>query len=267
MPFTFAHPAAVVPLLRPLGRHAVFSALVIGSMVPDFSYFLPFPVARRQSHDLLGLFWFCLPAGALSYALFHGVLAAPLVDLLPTGPRLRCAALFVARARPAISAVAFSLFVGSLTHIAWDAFTHAGAPIVRVSRALRLHLWTVSGYPISVFTILQHLSTAIGLVLIAMWAARWLRETPAPQTPPPAALGSAGRWIALASIVAVAAGFWIASGTIGPPRESTLRGVQFALRRAVPTGIAAVGAAVTLYALTWQIWARASGRALRRPAR
>ena len=35
MPFTFAHPAAVVPLLRPLGRYGVLSALVIGSIVPD----------------------------------------------------------------------------------------------------------------------------------------------------------------------------------------------------------------------------------------
>lgn len=267
MPFTLAHPAAVVPLCRPLGRHAVLSALVIGSMAPDFSYFLPFPVARRESHDLLGLFWFCLPAGVLGYASFHGVLAAPLVDLLPTRARVRCAALLAARVRPASSAIAISLFVGSLTHIAWDAFTHAGAPIVRVSRALRFHLWTLSGYPISVYTIFQHVSTAVGLALVAVWAARWLRETPPPRCPPRGVLGAAGRWLALGSIAAIATAFWIASGTIGPPKEATLRGVQLALRRAVPTGIAAIAAAATLYAFAWQLHTRLLHRPLRSAAR
>ena len=40
MPFTFSHPAAVLPL-RLLPRHWFsLTGLVIGSMVPDFEYFL-----------------------------------------------------------------------------------------------------------------------------------------------------------------------------------------------------------------------------------
>ena len=41
MPFTLAHVVAAVPLRRALGRRAVVSALVIGTMVPDFRYFVP----------------------------------------------------------------------------------------------------------------------------------------------------------------------------------------------------------------------------------
>src|SRR5215467_12574272 len=37
VPFTFSHPAAVLPLAR---RGLVFSALVVGSMAPDFPYFV-----------------------------------------------------------------------------------------------------------------------------------------------------------------------------------------------------------------------------------
>ncbi|AIK36171.1 hypothetical protein BG07_3819 [Bacillus pseudomycoides] len=41
MPFTFAHPAAVIPFCKKQ-RYVSVTALVLGSMVPDFEYFLHF---------------------------------------------------------------------------------------------------------------------------------------------------------------------------------------------------------------------------------
>ena len=41
MPFTLAHPAAVIPLCGILRRASVPSALIIGSMAPDLVYFVP----------------------------------------------------------------------------------------------------------------------------------------------------------------------------------------------------------------------------------
>src|SRR6188768_3171058 len=99
MPYPFAHPAAVLPLARPLGRFGVPSALAIGSIAPDFWYFVPL-VERGESHSVAGLAWFCLPLGLLLYALFHLFLKQPLIALL--SPR-----------------------VGALTHLAWDALTHS----------------------------------------------------------------------------------------------------------------------------------------------
>jgi len=252
MPFTFAHPAAAVPLRGPLGRYAVLSALVIGSLAPDFSYFLPFRVTRVQSHSLFGLFWFCMPAGVIAYALFHGLLARPLVDLLPHAARVGCEQILATRLRPTASAVLVSLFAGAVTHIAWDAFTHAGAPIVRVSRTLRLHLWTVSGYPISVYTILQHLSTVLGLVLLVVWIRAWLRTAPPGGAEPIAAPRPFRRSLAWMAIAAATLALWLASGTLGPPREPTLRGVQLLMRRVVPAGIESLAVAVTAYAIVWR---------------
>src|SRR5262245_4745992 len=83
MPFTFAHPAAAVPLHRPFGRYGVVSALVIGSLSPDIAYFLPLSVAHADSHSPTGLLWFCLPVSLLSYVLFHTLLKGPLLGLLP----------------------------------------------------------------------------------------------------------------------------------------------------------------------------------------
>lgn len=260
MPFTFAHPAAAVPLLRPLARWGVLSALVIGSLAPDFSYFLPLGIRRSQSHSIGGLFWFCVPMGLVAYWLFHHLLARPVVDLLPAAWRARLRPVVDAHVQPAWSAVIVSIFVGATTHIAWDAFTHAGAPIVRVSRALRFHLVTLSGYPVSVYTVLQHVSTALGMALVAFWIWRWLQRADGDREPAPDLLTPGWRATAIVAVLAVAATLWLESKGLRPLREYTLRGLQLFLRRAVPLGISALSAALLLYAGAWQLAARTARR-------
>jgi len=103
VPYPFAHPAAVLPLVRPMGRFGVTSALVIGSMIPDAWYLVP-GLARAGSHSLAGLFWFCLPLGFLLYLLWNG-----------------------RQPRAPFCAVAASLLVGALSHFAWDAVAHSYA--------------------------------------------------------------------------------------------------------------------------------------------
>lgn len=260
MPFTFAHPAVVVPLVRPLGRYGVLSALVIGSLVPDFSYFMPFPVPRSRTHDFWGLLWFCMPVGVATYALFHAALAAPAIDLLPASLRSRCLAVMAARKKPALAAIAISIAIGALTHIAWDAFTHAGAPIVRVSRALRFHLAEVSGYPVSVYTILQHVSTLVGLVLLYLWVRRWYQTAPPAGFEPRDSMPPWLRGVAIAAVLAVAIALWLASDRVHPLSAATLRGVQLFLRRAVSAGITSLALALGAYAVAWHAaiaWYRA----------
>jgi len=267
VPFTFAHPAAAIPLLRPLGRYGVLSALVIGSLAPDFSYFLPFPIRRSQSHSLGGLFWFCLPVGFVAYAAFHRLLARPVVDLLPGPLRMRLLPVLEVRSNAPWRAVLVSLVVGAMTHIAWDAFTHPGVPIVSVSRALRVHLVTISNYPISVDTVLTHLSTTLGFALVFVWLQRWYYSAQ------PAGYGARGevsplwRSAAIVAIVAVFAVLWMASGGLRPMREYTLRGLKIFLQPAVPAGISSITAALLLYAVVWQLTMRRRGGQIRAPAR
>jgi hypothetical protein len=101
VPYPFAHPAAVLPLVRPMGRLGVTSALVIGSMVPDAWYLVP-GLVRADSHSFEGLFWFCLPVGFVLYLLWTG-----------------------SRPRASAAAVAVSLLAGAATHLAWDGLTHS----------------------------------------------------------------------------------------------------------------------------------------------
>jgi hypothetical protein len=167
VPYAIAHPAAAIPLHRLLGRHSVPSALVIGSIIPDAWYFVPF-LGRADTHRADGLLY-CLPLGLLVYLLFHLLLKRPLLDLAPLGvaARLRewaCAGL----PRVPWIAVLASLVVGVLAHQAWDAFTHKGM-LTRAWPALNATVLERPGYGITVYVLLQHLSTLAGTAYLAWW--------------------------------------------------------------------------------------------------
>lgn len=201
MPFTLAHPAAAVPLRRALGRKAVFSALVIGSMVPDFWYFAPFALTRADTHSVAGLFWFCVPAGVLVYLAYHAIVKVPLFELLPEGLARRLAAGPAGAPgfprAPAFIVVA-NLFLGALTHLAWDALTHEGVVVDRVP-LLRAPLFSIGAYEAYGYSVLQHASTVAALALLAWWIWRWWRLAPLA----PAAARGLPRAIAIAMLGAV----------------------------------------------------------------
>ncbi|MBX9849921.1 MAG: DUF4184 family protein, partial [Rhodocyclaceae bacterium] len=178
MPFTFAHPAAAIPLLRPLGRYGVLSALIIGSCMPDVAYFSPLEFDREVSHSLSALFWYCLPAGLICYLLFHCLIKGPILALMPSVLLKRLGNYCVHfNQLPKASwwAVVISLLCGSVTHLIWDSFTHSSGPAVMVFPALRMPLFTIDGYLVSLYKLLQHLSTMLGMLLIAMWVWRWFK--------------------------------------------------------------------------------------------
>ena len=180
MPFTLAHPAAIIPVRKLAGRWGVLSALVIGSMAPDFVYFLPIGVTGGFSHSLRGTVAFCLPAGLVVYAVFHALLREPLTALLPEAisNRIDAAPDWIPRTLAACVALALSLIAGALTHIGWDAFTHGNTVVVRNLDVLRYPLELTRGVRIPVYKLLQHLSTIGGLAVLALCVRRWIFETP-----------------------------------------------------------------------------------------
>ena len=233
MPYPFAHPAAILPLARPMGRFAVPSALVIGSIIPDGWYLVPF-LARDGSHSLGGLFGFCLPAGLLVYLAFHLLLKEPLLALLPRSVACRLAGALVERLpRVPWQAVIASLLAGSSTHLAWDAFTH--------------ERWIVNG-----FQVLQHASTLVGAAVLVAWLWRWLRSTPASPLPPACLLSSPARTLIVAFFVGLSVAWALAaSEPTGLPRSTAeMRG---ALRAAGAAAAQAFVMSAIGYAMLWKL--------------
>jgi hypothetical protein len=125
VPFTGSHPAAVLPLFRPL----VPSALVIGSMVPDLGYYVPLPVSSPSMHTLPGVLGADLLAGLLCFVLWQVLVAPVVVAASPAGLRSRLGpdlpVPWRSYLRPrALALTVASLWVGAATHVGWDEFTH-----------------------------------------------------------------------------------------------------------------------------------------------
>ncbi|HZX07132.1 DUF4184 family protein [Kribbella sp.] len=175
MPFTLAHPAAVLPLVR---RPFVASALVAGAVAPDLLYVGPiYRIATQYingnftltlTHKLTSAFWLDPLLALLMLLVFNLALKRPLVALAP--PALAARLPVTGRISLAVLLwTVLSAVVGALTHVIWDSFTHGDGYFVREYPDL------LGG----VNRILQYVSTIGGCLILAVWLYRWYRRTPA----------------------------------------------------------------------------------------
>lgn len=191
MPFTLSHPAATLPFMRP---PFVAAALVAGAAAPDMPYFVRvagIPVTAQSwyepfmnattSHTLTGAI---VVAGPYALALYgvarlaHRPVGAALPAVAartaaePPGPRPsrpndpRGAS---ARIR-SLAWILLSLLIGIATHVAWDWVVHDDGYVVNKVAWLSGELagsltWSRA---------LQHVSTVVGLVAIAVYG--WRRR-------------------------------------------------------------------------------------------
>ena len=251
MPLTFAHPAAAVPLAKPLGRVGILSGLVIGSMVPDFVYLLPAPVSRSTSHDLPGLFRFCLPAGLIVFGLFHAALQRPLGALMPASVQRRLGP--PGSRRFDGLAVVISILIGALTHIVWDSLTHRDGWGVRALPVMARPLGSISGYDVFPFRVLQHGSTLLGTLLLVRWARRWVRSAEILEAAPPPSLSHRARGLVVGGLLAGAAVVGIVAATAAErgPGPITLGTLPPVVGRGVRSGLQALAVGILLYASSW----------------
>ncbi|MET9486041.1 DUF4184 family protein [Nocardia sp. NPDC006630] len=186
MPFTLAHPAAVLPLRRALW----FPGLVAGSIAPDIPYYIPIGVDAERTHSLLGLpIDLALGAALLILAwLVH----RPLLALLGRSATIPGTTL---------PRAALATTVGALTHLAWDSFTHTDGIAVQHWEILRE---SVTG-PHRVYNVFGYLSSAGGVLILAWYAIRWYRTaTPTPPAPQ-------RNWILIALLLAAVISALLAS--------------------------------------------------------
>jgi len=171
MPFTFAHPAIVLPLSYLPKRMVSMTGLIIGSMTPDFEYFLRMKIQSIYSHTLPGIFYFCLPIGLFVSFLFHRFIRQALVNNLPRiiGNRVHSIPTinWIPYFKTNYLIILVSLFIGASSHILWDGFTHPHGFFVERIPYLTTNL-QVRTHDIKVYKILQHGSTLIGLSILLL---------------------------------------------------------------------------------------------------
>lgn len=178
MPFTLSHAAAALPLQRLGGVRLPLAALMIGTLVPDFLYFLPYQPRWLQSHSLAGLFYFCWPVGLLAWLVYVRFLQRPTLALLPDRWRGALPVDVAGLDARRFALISLTLLLGAITHIVWDAFTHP-VPLAVDWPVLRTPLFEIHGRPKRLWWLLQHLSTVFGAGVLWMWALRRRDSAPA----------------------------------------------------------------------------------------
>jgi hypothetical protein len=219
MPLTCSHPAAVLPFAR--YKTLNFTALVIGSMSPDFGYFIGQRQLAKIAHHPIGTVAIDVPAGLIALGLFY-ILRRDLCYLLPAPHRNQLTPL--TERKPQLSAAAFiivtwSLLLGSWTHVIWDQFTHDGTYGARHFAPLRFTLFHMGLQDITVAYSLQYISTFVGGAVLAIAYWKWLRSQPARPD------GQADSWryvlIFFLGLVSLSIGLLLASHLSGPIRDFT----------------------------------------------
>jgi hypothetical protein len=174
MPFTVSHAAAVLPLHR-LSRHLPLTALMIGSMAPDFGYFFLRDAPRHVTHSFPGLFTFSLPVGLVGWLFYIAVLEKTTITLLPDRWHTRFAHTDAITPSLVLRAC-IAIVLGAITHLIWDAFTHRHTFITDTFPVLYARVPGMRWLPI--YHLLQGVTSVIGLLILANWA-RHLHRQPA----------------------------------------------------------------------------------------
>jgi len=170
MPFTFAHPAAVLPVLRLRKEVGWAEGLVAGSLAPDL--FRPFfAFDREATHSLLGLFLLDVPGALLLAWIFHRFIH----DRIRRLPGLASDA-----PRPGHFVIRMALagaLLGGLSHLGWDLFTHDHSPFTQGGILDRQIFLTPAG-PFVVGQTLWYLNSVLGIAVLGVWMVRKIRRSP-----------------------------------------------------------------------------------------
>jgi len=190
MPFTFSHPAIVLPLLNNKKKIFSVTGLVIGSIVPDFEAFIFLSQHKPYSHSWPGIFWFDLPLAILFSFIFHWFVRDALIRNLPMALedkfREYVGFNWLAFFRKHFVMVLFSMLLGIFSHLLWDAFTHLSISNPN-SIDSDIHVGRIRLYKL-----LQYSNSLLGLILI--WI--FIMKIPGskPETIHPAQRTDVGKW-------------------------------------------------------------------------
>jgi hypothetical protein len=211
-----SHVAAVLPAYRALSRAHLFTAAVVGSMVPDLGLLLPVLPSRLETHSLPGLFTFCVPVGLAVYWLTLTLIKPAILAIVPDGAYARLLAADATAPPPSLRGwlyVVLAILAGAAVHVLWDAFTHENAPGVRMFPVLDEFGPEIGGHSLQLYHWLQYGSSVLGLVAVIVALLLWLAHAPHPPQRPRRRLGLPERlcWFGiyfLLPLLAVAAAVW-----------------------------------------------------------
>lgn len=171
MAFTFAHPAAVMPFLFRDNKKIDNTALIIGSMAPDFEYFIHFKPMKTIGHTVLGQFYFSLPFILIVACIYHYILKQPIIDNLPRALSSKLQSQWKIDSFKKGIIFAFSALIGAFTHLIWDFVNLEIIYGIQRIEGVKPYIKIIN-YQLPIYRLVQHTSTLIGFMIIALCISR-----------------------------------------------------------------------------------------------
>jgi len=171
MPFTFSHPAIILPLENSKRKWFSLTGLIVGSIVPDMEFLLRLRETDCFGHTWLGLLVFDIPAAILLSFIFHNLVRDPLVIHAPKFFRQRFTSLLSFNwnnyFKKHISSFFVSVLIGIASHVFLDAFTHYDGAVAKRSSFFfnEIIVWQ---HAFPVYLILQVVTSLVGALYI-LW--------------------------------------------------------------------------------------------------
>ncbi|MGW6423592.1 DUF4184 family protein [Nocardia sp. NPDC055053] len=238
MPFTLAHPLAVLPFRRFLP----LPALIAGSVAPDVVYYLPIPVSGSMTHSPLGVLGWDLVIGLALLSAFR-LSAGPAAALLPH--RVVLPAPVHSGAWGRASSTIIALVLGAMTHLVWDSITQTAGFAVQHWDLLRAPVVE----PHKTYNVLGYASSLVGTAVLAYLLVRRTRRHPPTM---PALWRRAVLTLLLFAPVAAAV------PVVDDPAAQT--STYDLIRHTIVAAAQGLGCAWTIYLLLWYVTTAVSSR-------
>lgn len=217
MPFTFSHPAIVLPLKKIKPTWFSPSGLIMGSMAPDFQYFLKMDARSDLGHTPIGVFMIDLPLSFLVAIAFHLWVRNILIRHLPSPldkkyhDSLEFNFLGFLRRRWLLFTI--SAIIGVMSHLIWDDFAKPDSWVYSLAPSFfsqTVHVGPLKGF---LYDLIERMGSVLGLLFFA-----WVIFQKKEQAPMPAPLSSktkSGYWasVALGASIIVGVKLVIDKGT------------------------------------------------------
>jgi Domain of unknown function (DUF4184) len=171
MPFTPAHPAILL-LLKPFKKLQLsWTAMFIGSIIPDFEYFIWMSPSAYVSHTILGIFIFNLPMTFIIAFVWHQLLypiIIPRIIFFHQRIQLEERPAFIEWMKNNWRVFILSATVGIITHLLWDSFSHANGYLVHRVPFL-LEFIQLGNFSVRACYVMWYISTIIGMTTMVLW--------------------------------------------------------------------------------------------------
>ncbi len=168
MPFTFSHPAFVLPLAKIKPKHFSYTGLFFGSIAPDCHMYLTFSTFPIIENNIFGIFSLYMPLAVIMSVLFHLLVRNVLIAHLPAPFDVRYSSIlafnFIGYLKKKYGVFLLSIFIAVVVHLALDNLTHEYTTFTKMyPETITSDISIASAFSVKVYFFLQVIFSLFGL--------------------------------------------------------------------------------------------------------